>query len=317
MQLNLLAYLCSMTNPRKSIIFALLAILFWSTMSSAFKISLGYLSPFGLLFWSVLFALLSLFIVMLVQRKFRFLTELSLKDVLRSAAMGFVNPFLYYIVLFEAYSLLRAQEAGMLNYTWPILLVILSVVVLKQRIGVMSLLAVLISFFGILVISSGGKLRDMHFDEPLGVALAIGSAFLWASYWILNMKDRREPVSKIFINMLFGFGYIFLYGLVYEGITLPPWQGLLGAAYIGFFEMGITFVFWMLALQYAPNTARVSNLIFLSPFMALFFINIFVGEKILPSTITGLVLIVSGIMLQQFGKAGFKHLSLMLTSLRK
>jgi len=297
-----------MTNPRKSIIFALLAVLFWSTMSSAFKVSLNYLSPFGLLFWSVLFALLSLFIVMLVQRKFRFLTELNRKDVMRSAVMGFVNPFLYYLVLFKAYSLLRAQEAGMLNYTWPIVLVLLSVVFLKQRIGFLSLLAVFVSFLGILVISSGGNLLDMRFDEPFGVALAIGSAFLWALYWILNMKDKREAVSKILVNMLFGFVYLLLYGIIFEGIQVPSVEGMLGAAYIGFFEMGITFVFWLLALQYAANTAHVSNLIFLSPFMALFFISIFVGEKILPSTVVGLLLIISGIMLQQFGKVFFSWL---------
>lgn len=297
-----------MTNPRKSIIFALLAVLFWSTMSSAFKVSLNYLSPFGLLFWSVLFALLSLFIVMLVQRKFRFLTELNRKDVMRSAVMGFVNPFLYYLVLFKAYSLLRAQEAGMLNYTWPIVLVLLSVVFLKQRIGFVSLLAVFVSFLGILVISSGGNLLDMRFDEPFGVALAIGSAFLWALYWILNMKDKREAVSKILVNMLFGFVYLLLYGIIFEGIQVPSVEGMLGAAYIGFFEMGITFVFWLLALQYAANTAHVSNLIFLSPFMALFFISIFVGEKILPSTVVGLLLIISGIMLQQFGKVFFSWL---------
>jgi drug/metabolite transporter (DMT)-like permease len=303
--LPLLAYLCPMSNTRKSIIFALLAVLFWSTMSSAFKISLGYLSPFGLLFWSVLFALLSLFLVMLVQQKFRFLKELSQKDLMRSAAMGFVNPFLYYLVLFKAYSLLRAQEAGMLNYTWPIVLVLLSVIFLKQRIGFLSIIAVVVSFLGILVISSGGRLLDMRFDEPFGVALAIGSAFLWAFYWVLNMKDKREAVGKIFVNMLFGFVYLLLYGIIFEEIQIPSAEGLLGTAYIGFFEMGITFVFWLLALQYAANTAHVSNLIFLSPFMALFFISIFVGERILPSTVVGLLLIISGIMLQQFGKTFF------------
>lgn len=245
---------------------------------------------------------------MLVQRKFRFLTELNRKDVMRSAVMGFVNPFLYYLVLFKAYSLLRAQEAGMLNYTWPIVLVLLSVVFLKQRIGFLSLLAVFVSFLGILVISSGGNLLDMRFDEPFGVALAIGSAFLWALYWILNMKDKREAVSKILVNMLFGFVYLLLYGIIFEGIQVPSVEGMLGAAYIGFFEMGITFVFWLLALQYAANTAHVSNLIFLSPFMALFFISIFVGEKILPSTVVGLLLIISGIMLQQFGKVFFSWL---------
>jgi drug/metabolite transporter (DMT)-like permease len=63
--------------------------------------------------------------------------------------------------------------------------------------------------------------------------------------------------------------------------------------------MGFTFVIWMKALQYAENTAKVSNLIFLSPFIALFFIHFLVGETIAISTIFGLALIIAGIMLQQ------------------
>ena len=63
--------------------------------------------------------------------------------------------------------------------------------------------------------------------------------------------------------------------------------------------MGITFVLWLMALNYSVTTAKVSNLIFLSPFIALFFIRFFVGEKILPTTVFGLILIIAGILLQQ------------------
>jgi len=58
-------------------------------------------------------------------------------------------------------------------------------------------------------------------------------------------------------------------------------------------------VLWMMALNLSENTAKMSNLIFLSPFMALFFIRIFVGEEIHASTIAGLIFILGGIVLQQ------------------
>ncbi|MDP3462409.1 MAG: DMT family transporter [Bacteroidales bacterium] len=288
-----------MTNPRRSTIYALLAVLFWSTMSSAFKISLGFMAVDQLLFWSVVFALISIGMVLLAQQKAKLIMDMSRNELLRSALMGLINPFLYYLILFEAYNILKAQEAGVLNYSWPVVLVILSVIILKQKIGWISILAILISFTGLLVISTRGNLSRLDFTEPVGVALAVGSAFLWALYWIINMKDKRESVSKIFVNMLFGFVYILLYMMLFSHIEFPSWQGLAGSAYIGAFEMGITFVFWLLALKNARNTAKVSNLIFLSPFMALFFIRIFVGEQILFTTYIGLMLIVSGILLQQ------------------
>lgn len=75
--------------------------------------------------------------------------------------------------------------------------------------------------------------------------------------------------------------------------------GLVGAAYVGVFEMGITFVLWISALKLSENTAKVGNLIFLSPFLSLVFIHFLVGEDILPSTFIGLVFIVMGLFIQQ------------------
>jgi drug/metabolite transporter (DMT)-like permease len=159
--------------------------------------------------------------------------------------------------------------------------------------------AVLISFTGLLIISTQGNVFDLKFQNPLGVFLAVGSAFIWASYWIINMNDKREGTSKIFLNLIFGVFYILIYVLVFSEISIPSFKGIIGAIYIGTFEMGITFVLWLMALNYSVTTAKVSNLIFLSPFIALFFIRFFVGEKILPTTVFGLILIIAGILLQQ------------------
>jgi drug/metabolite transporter (DMT)-like permease len=65
------------------------------------------------------------------------------------------------------------------------------------------------------------------------------------------------------------------------------------------FEMGIAFVLWSYAMKKAENTAKVSNLIFISPFLSLVFIWFILGERILPSTYVGLVLIMAGLWLQQ------------------
>lgn len=289
-----------MKQQRKAVLFALLAVAFWSTMSSAFKITLRYIAYDQLLFWAALFAVAILAAIVFIRTDYRLLFNQTKSDILRSAVLGFLNPFAYYLVLFKAYDLLQAQEAGVLNYSWPVVLVILSVPLLGQHIGLKGFIAILISFSGLLVISTKGNPMDLNFSNPLGVFLAVGSAFLWALYWIINLRDKREEQLKIFMNMIFGGAYITAYLILFSEINPPSLPALTGAAYIGIFEMGITFVFWLLALKNASNTAKVSNLIFLSPFIALFFIHFFVGEPILPSTIVGLFLIVTGILLQQF-----------------
>lgn len=289
----------SSKNQKLAYLYALLAVLFWSTMSSAFKLTLKHVDTDQLLFWASLFGILALLVINQSGKHRIGLRDLRKKDLISSAVMGFFNPFLYYIVLFKAYELLEAQIAGTLNYVWPITLVLLSIPLLGQKIKPMSILAIFISFAGLVVISTQGKLGGFEFANPLGVALAVGSSVFWALYWILNMKDKREETGKILLNLLFGFLYITIYLAFTGGVQLPGKYALLGAFYIGLFEMSITFVIWLKALQFSVNTAKVSNLIYLSPFIALFWIRLTVGEEIHTTTIAGLVFIVAGIVLQQ------------------
>lgn len=287
-------------QQNKAYLLALVAVLFWSTMSSAFKITLRFIPFDQLLLWSSLLGFIVLLVInQLSAHRLKF-TDINKRALLSSALMGFFNPFLYYLVLFKAYELLEAQIAGTLNYTWPIALVLLSIPFLKQKISGFSILAIFISFLGIILISSKGQLTDLKSTDPLGVSLAVGSAFVWAIYWILNIKDHREETGKIMLNLVFGFLYIFIYLLITGvKITIPGVYASFGILYIGMFEMSITFVIWLRALNFSSDTAKVSNLIYLSPFLALFIIHLTVGEKIHTSTVIGLGFIITGIILQQ------------------
>jgi len=281
---------------------AMTAILFWSTIGTAFKLSLNYLDPLPLLFYSSLVACIILFIIILIKGKWRLIQKMSFNEFLLSAFLGLLNPYLYYVVLLKAYDLLPAQEAGTLNYIWPLVLVLLSIPILKQKISSWSVIAILISFSGIIVISTHGDLFNFKFSSPLGVILALGSAVFWASYWIFNLMDQREAVIKLFICFCFGFLYTFITLIFTHGLSFPSLEGLGGATYIGIFEMGITFLIWLNALKYSSTTAKVSNLIYISPFISLIIIHFVIGEVILFSTFIGLVLIVGGIIMQQYLK---------------
>jgi len=291
-----------MQKQNKAYFLAIIAVLFWSTVASAFKISLQYLDYFQLLFFSSLVSTLILFLIILSQNKISEICKTNSKDLLKSALMGFLNPFLYYVVLLKAYSLLKAQEAGTLNYVWPVVIVLLSVPLLKQKISVKSLLAILISFAGAVIIGTNGRIFTLEFSNLEGVLLALGSSVIWSLFWIFNLKDRRETLNKLFLNFVFGMIYITLACIIFSEISLPNLKSILGSTYIGLFEMGITYIIWLRALQLSTTTAKISNLIFLSPFISLIIIYFTVGEKIMLSTILGLSLIIGGIVIQKYSK---------------
>lgn len=288
-----------MSNVRKSFLYAIAAILLWSTVGTAFKITLGYLNYAQLLLFASLVSVIILGILVVFNKQTSLISKTTRKELGYSALLGFLNPFAYYLILFKAYSLLKAQEAVALNYIWPMMLVLLSVPILKQKIKLISVIALFVSFAGAIVIATQGKPFSLDLTEPFGVALALSSALFWALFWLLNVRDKREETLKLFMNFLFGFLYTLIYCAFTGNLVIPELNGALGSVYIGLFEMGITFVLWLKALKYAVNTAKVSNLVYLSPFLSLMFISVIIGEKILPSTLAGLVLIISGIILQQ------------------
>jgi len=286
-------------NQTKAYIYAALTVLLWSTVASAFKLTLRSMGFIQMLFLASLVSTASLFLILLAQGKWNDLRASSRHDLVRSAALGFLNPFVYYLILFKAYDVLPTQEAQPLNWTWPIMLVLLSAVLLRQKIGPKSVLAVVVSFAGVLVISTQGNLLGLRFTNAFGAALALSSSIIWALFWIYNVKDARDEVLKLFLS--FGFGSLYTLAALYfssEDLQITA-AGAIGAAYIGLFEMGLTFVFWLKALILSRTAAQVSNLVYLAPFISLFFISLIVGEEIRLSTVSGLVLIISGILIQR------------------
>ncbi|MBW2029821.1 MAG: DMT family transporter [Deltaproteobacteria bacterium] len=288
-----------MPDQRKAYTYGLLTVLLWSTVASAFKLSLRYVDYVQLLLYASVVSLLLLGFIAGLQGKARLLLSFSRRQWLRSLVLGFLNPFLYYVVLFKAYELLPAQEAQPLNYTWAITLSLLSIPLLKQKISLTHILALFVSYAGVLVIGTRGEISSLRFSDPVGVGLALGSTIIWSLYWIYNTKDDRDPVLGLFLNFLFGLPFILIYCLLFSGLRVSHFYGYIGASYVGTFEMGITFILWLSALKRSENTAKIANLIFLSPFVSLVFIHFLVGEDILLSTLVGLVLIVLGLFIQQ------------------
>jgi len=288
-----------MEKQKKSYLYAVLVVLFWSTIPSAFKISLRHLDVLPLLFYASLVSIIIFFLCLLFSKKLFLLKTFSKKDYLYSALLGFLNPLLYYCVIFKSYILLPAQQAQPLNFVWPITLVLLSIPILKQKIKPRDILAIFISFFGVFVISTRGDILGFKIDSPAGVFLALSSTIIWSLFWIYNVRDKRDEVARLFLNFIFGFIFISVAILFFGKIEIPDIKGLVGAAYIGLFEMGVTFILWLKALKLAKTTAHITNLIYLTPFLSLIVVRFAIDEVIIPASVIGLFLIVGGIILQR------------------
>ncbi len=285
-------------------IYAAVSVLLWSSVATVFKLALNDLPVVVVLFYSSAFSTAILFIVLIAQGKTGLLIKQERKDMRYSALVGLLNPFIYYLILFQAYSLLLAQVAQPLNYTWAIVLSIMSAIIFGQRMGARDMISLILGLAGVLIISTGGNLGGFGASNPFGVVLALSSSLVWAAMWILNMRDRRDAVLKLFMGFLFGTVYISLLVL----FTAPIYSlaidslHLFYVAYIGLFEMGLTFVLWLTALELSGKSSSVAVLIYFSPFLSLVFIHFILGENIMLSSVLGLFLIVAGVLLERWSK---------------
>lgn len=309
-------FLKNKSNNYKSAVLALMSVALWSTVATAFKAALSVLPLSIVLNVAILSSFLVLALISIKNKDFRQILSYDRKDWLHSAFLGLLNPVLYYFLLFAAYKRLPAQEALTINYTGTLLVVVFSIIILKQKISYKSMVALLISFFGVIFIANRGDFSALNFSNTEGVIYAILSSLVWGFYWPFNSKDKRSESTKLTTNFAFGLIYISLYNIISGafadipiaqivnpilGLTerSPLLVKLLPAVYIGLFEMGITFYIWGKALKIASNTAIPANLIFLSPFISLCLIGLFVGETITTTTIIGLVIIIIGVILQK------------------
>jgi drug/metabolite transporter (DMT)-like permease len=291
------------STNRLALAFGLGAVGLWSTMATAFKWALEFSSPMQLIALAatvswIFFAARLVYLGRLSQ-----LSQISRATMTRCLALGFLNPALFYWVLFTAYDLLPAQDAMAINYTWGLTLPFIAACFSRVFPSAMEVSLALLSYVGILIIVTDGNLTSFEFKNVTGVVLAIGSTVLWGLSWVINTRtverDQVDPELALLIN--FSMAVPVLWIILSATGSLPPLNRgtVLGGIYVGLFEMGVAFVLWMKAMQLTDTPIRVSSLIFLAPPLSLVFIATVLGEPVATSTLTGLVFILAGLAGQQ------------------
>ena len=286
-------------TDRRAVKLGLGAVMLWSTVATAFSLSLQYLTPLQLVTLATVVSWCFFAIRLSAPERRSALRVTSSKARATGLLVGWLNPGLYYLVLFAAYDRLPAQEAMAINYSWGITLALLAAPLLRQRLSAGALLAACISYSGILVIATRGAPLSLDFAQPLGVGLALLSTVLWSLYWVINTRLSLDPEVNLFLN--FSGALPLLLALLWWSNTPFPtlWQGWAGGLYVGLFEMGLAFVLWMGAMKATTSTLRISSLIFLSPPLSLVLIWVIAGEPVKAYTLIGLVLILFGLWLQR------------------
>ncbi len=286
-----------MIKKNKSYFYLALCILLWASIPVASKKMLVELNNIQILFYSTILSFLALGVILLIEKKIVVMRNYSLRDYFTMSFLGFLGTYLFYILLYGAFALIPASEGYILNFTWPILVLILAFILLKEKITVKKIIAILISFFGIVVIVTKGRIFSLSLSNMQGDLLALSASFVFAFFSVLGKKYNYDKTISTFIYFASGLVFITLTTLFFSSIKLPSANVWLWLLYNGILVNGVSYIFWFKALEHG-DTHVISNTLYLTPFLSLIYISIFLNEKILLSSIIGLIIIVSGIIVQ-------------------
>ena len=281
---------------KKTYLLAGTAILMWSTMATVSKLLLTSLSNFQVLCISSLLAGVSMLAMNAFSGKLALLKTYRLKDYLIMTGTGLLGIFLYYSFYYIGMSRMPASQAFIINYLWPIMSVVFAAILLKEKLTARKMIAIGMSFVGVMVVTGKDLLQ---FDRQMlfGAVMCILDAVCYGAFTALNKKWHYEKG----ISMMVAFFTSFVLSFVMNQVSGAGWNisfgQLLGLGWNGIFSMAIGNTAWALALQ-KGNTAQISNLAYITPFLSLIWTALILKEQISVWSVVGLCVIVLGVLIQ-------------------
>lgn len=223
--------------------------------------------------------------------------RLPLPQVLALGAMGVVGYGGMSLLFAYGLHFVSASLAGMLLYTYPAIVVVLSSLLREESFDSWKGLALLICLGGLYLVL-GVTLSGVH---PVGAASILAAAFIYSVYILIGNRllKRMDPlVAAMYICASTGFAFS-VYGLATQtlqlSLTLQGWSAILGITLLPTF-LGI--VCFLTGIRLI-GASRASITCTLEPFITVLLSCLLLAERVSPMQIGGGVLIITGVLLLQ------------------
>ena len=285
---------------KKTYFYAGVSIFCWSTVATTCKILLRELNNIQLLWANSLIAGLFLLVLNLFLGNFKKYENYTLKDYFIMVAIGIPSTIFYYMFYYAGTDILPASQAFIINYLWPIMSVIFACVILREKLTAKKLIAIFISFLGVIVVI-GGDMNDFNGQMLIGALCCILGAVSYGLFTALNQKMNYNKSMTLMVSYLATFIFTTLVNLINGDIFIPGTHQMLGFVWNGIFTVAIANTFWVIALE-TGKTEKVSNLAYITPFLSLVWTSLFLNEEIKLNSLVGLVIIIAGILIQMKDK---------------
>ena len=288
---------------KKNYLYAILTVFIWGTMATVGKILVSNIPSLEALCIGSAFAFLFLLIVNIKNGTIKELGKYRVKDYAIMAGLGFIGLFLYSGLYYYGLTQLSSQEACIVNYLWPMMLVLFSTIILKEKLTVVKAVAMISSFIGVVILSVGSGASG-NGNVMLGIGSCVIAAACYGLFSVLNKKANYDQNIAMMVMWL----VVAVCSAVF-GLAIEDWKPVVGVQWLGMLWMGvvvnaIAYLMWALALNADKNSARIANLAYLTPFLSLIISAVVLKEQIQGRALIAFVFIIGGILLQTFWEHG-------------
>ncbi len=273
-------------------------ILIWASAYVGTRITVRYLSPVDLALYRFFIASLVLaFYALIIKR----ISLPDKKDIPFIILTGLIGIALYMFVFNSAQKRITAATGAFLIGSAPVFTSIFSLIFLRERIKLMTILGIIVSFCGITIICFSEK-NGISFNP--GVIIMAAAAILISLYNIMVKKLAKKYTSLQIITYAFISGTFFLLffapSLLNE-IRDIPFSIHLTVIYLGLFPAAIAYVLWAFALS-GGNTAQVASFMYVTPLLTIIIGWFWIKEIPGILSILGGLIIIAGVIITNFTK---------------
>ncbi|UCZ55125.1 DMT family transporter [Bacillus shivajii] len=206
-------------------------------------------------------------------------------------------------LLYIAIQYTTSINASIVNATAPLLIVLLSVVFLKEKLFTIQYIGVIVSFIGVFIIITGGRLETLWtLTFNPGDVVVFAAVIVWAIYSVLmkkfgvNLPKKSTFIITMYIGILSLIPFA-LFERTYHAVTITalPVDTILAIIYLGIFPSIISFICWNEGVMQV-GAGKASNYLYLIVFFTAILAVIFGGEKVTWTQFIGGGFIISGVM---------------------
>ena len=288
-----------MTGRVKGTLYVLICVALWALIPVVSKMGQTSLDNHQFLFWSSLVSFITIISSVIFTGKINEFKTYQLMDWGYFSFLGILGTYIYYLFLYLGYSKATGMEVLVIQYTWPILIVIFSVFILKERLNLRKTVAIILGFLGVLVVLTKGDFSSVNINNAPVISLVGAGAACFALFSVLSKKIKKEPLTVVTVYLLTACIASFISMLYFSKFALPSSSEIMPVLLNGILVNGFSYVFWLLALR-STEASYLAPFVFITPILSAVYLIVIFDEPVVDAYAVGLLLVITGGLVNSF-----------------